>query len=102
MPKWVNNCTNAMFFPFIKALEEAKDISLYLKTLERPIDDLENADFSEVKPRLASLMHTVCLVWTNSKYYNTPDRVIVLLQEICNLLIQQVDTYSLQSVKWTI
>lgn len=73
-----------------KALEEARDINIFLKPLERHIEDLENTDFSEVKVRFAPLMHTVCLVWANSKYYNTPVRVIVLLQEVCNLLIQQV------------
>ncbi|XP_060795606.1 dynein axonemal heavy chain 9-like [Neoarius graeffei] len=75
------------------ALEEARDITVFLKPLEQCIDDLENTDFSEVKVQLAPLMHMVCLVWANSKYYNTPARVIVLLQEICNLLIQQARSH---------
>lgn len=72
------------------ALEEARDIKMFLKPLERLIEDLENTDFNEVKGRLAPLLHTVYLVWVNSKHYNTPTRVIVFLQEVCNLLIQQV------------
>ncbi|MCJ8738378.1 hypothetical protein PDJAM_G00035190 [Pangasius djambal] len=75
------------------ALEEARDINIFLKPLERLTEDLENTDFSEVIGRLAPLMHTVCLVWANSKYYNTPARVIVLLQEVCNLLIQQARSH---------
>ncbi|XP_041830036.1 dynein heavy chain 9, axonemal-like isoform X1 [Melanotaenia boesemani] len=38
-------------------------------------------------------MHTVCLVWTSSRHYNTPARLVVLLQETCNLLIQQARAY---------
>ncbi|XP_051731342.1 dynein axonemal heavy chain 9-like isoform X1 [Ctenopharyngodon idella] len=72
-----------------EALNEAKDINVYLKPMERRLEDLENADFSEVKGKILALMHTVCLIWANSKYYNKPARVIVLLQTICNLLIQQ-------------
>ncbi|KAF5902959.1 dynein heavy chain 9, axonemal, partial [Clarias magur] len=75
------------------ALEEARDINIFLKPLERLTEDIENTDFSEVKGRLAPFMHTVCLVWANSKYYNTPTRLIVLLQEVCNLLIQQARSH---------
>ncbi|KAL6475225.1 hypothetical protein MHYP_G00162650 [Metynnis hypsauchen] len=77
----------------MRALEEAKDINSFLKPIQRHTEDLENIEFSEVKERIAPLMHTVCLVWANSKHYNTPARVIVLLQEICNLFIQQARSY---------
>ena len=72
------------------ALEEAKDICTYLKPLERLFEDVENAEFPDVRGHIGPLMHTVCLVWANSRYYNTPARLIVLLQETCNLLMQQV------------
>ena len=32
-------------------------------------------------------MHTLCLVYTHSKYYNTTARIIILMQELCNLVI---------------
>ena len=35
-------------------------------------------------------MHCICLTWVNSNFYSTPARIIVLLQELCNLFIQQV------------
>lgn len=79
-----------MLYCVYKALNEAKNINAFLKSMEKRLEDLESADFSEVKGKIAGLMHTVCLIWANSKYYNKPARVIVLLQEICNLLIQQV------------
>jgi dynein heavy chain len=80
------------------ALEEAKDICTYLRPLQRLFEDLENVEFPEVKGQIGPLMHIVCLVWSNSRYYNTPARLIVLLQETCNLLIQQVHKYTVNHV----
>jgi len=71
-------------------LTEAQDIHLHLMPLKRHLDDIERVDFSEVKPLLVLLLHVVCLIWVTSKHYNVPVRIVVLLQEICNLLIQQV------------
>lgn len=39
---------------------------------------------------IESVMHTVCLIWTHSEYYCRPARIIVILQEICNLFIDMV------------
>ncbi|KAM7371234.1 hypothetical protein PAMP_010722 [Pampus punctatissimus] len=77
----------------LAALEEAKDICTYLKPLQRLFEDMESAEFSDVRGQIGPLMHIVCLVWANSRYYNTPARLIVLLQETCNLLIQQARVY---------
>ncbi|KAM6951485.1 dynein beta chain, ciliary-like [Aplochiton taeniatus] len=77
----------------LAALEEAEDICTYLKPLQRLFEDMESVEFHEVKGQIGPLMHTVCLVWANSGYYNTPARLIVLLQETCNLLIQQARVY---------
>ena len=38
-------------------------------------------------------MHCVCLVYSHSTFYNTPARVIVLMQETCNLLIDSGRKY---------
>ena len=68
------------------------------------LQGIEGVDFPELRPLLAPLMHTVCLVYANSSYYNTTARIIVLMQvrlagwlslsslkhptqETCNLLI---------------
>ena len=48
------------------------------------------AEFDEAIPMIAPMMHCICLAWVNSQYYSTPARIIVLLQELCNLFIQQV------------
>ena len=38
-------------------------------------------------------MHCICIVYANSKYYNSPARIIVLMQEQCNLLIDIARKY---------
>ncbi|NWI85455.1 DYH9 protein, partial [Pitta sordida] len=75
------------------ALTEAQDIHLHLTPLQQPLQDIEAVEFWQVKPLLLPLLHVVCLVWVTSRYYNIPVRIIVLLQEICNLLIQQAVVY---------
>jgi len=40
-------------------------------------------------------MHTILLIWKNSKFYNTPARLVVLMREICNDLIRQVFFFTL-------
>jgi dynein heavy chain len=64
---------------------------------------LEAVEFPDIEPQLRPLMHCVCLVYANSTYYNSPARIIVLLQETCNLLIdaarKYIDPTSLFQVK---
>ncbi|XP_032430935.1 dynein axonemal heavy chain 9 [Xiphophorus hellerii] len=77
----------------LAALEEAQDICIYLMPLRRLFEELENLELPGVKGQIKAFMHTVCLVWANSRHFNTPGRLIVLLQETCNLLIQQARVY---------
>lgn len=39
---------------------------------------------------IAKVLYTICLIWANSKHYNTPSRVIVILQEFCNQVMDMV------------
>uniref|UniRef100_A0A8C5TMB1 Dynein axonemal heavy chain 17 n=1 Tax=Malurus cyaneus samueli TaxID=2593467 RepID=A0A8C5TMB1_9PASS len=75
------------------ALSEAQDIDLHLAPLQQPLERIEAVEFSKVEPLLAPLLHMVCLIWVTSKHYSVPVRMVVLLQEICNLLIQQAVVY---------
>ncbi|XP_054702769.1 dynein axonemal heavy chain 9 isoform X1 [Grus americana] len=83
----------AMLMDVEAALTEAQDIHLHLTPLKRHLEDIETVEFSKVKPFLVPLLHVVCLIWVTSKHYNVPVRIVVLLQEICNLLIQQALVY---------
>nr|XP_060500991.1 dynein axonemal heavy chain 9-like [Panthera onca] len=75
------------------ALTEAQDIRTHLMPLSRHLEILESLEFPEVKPRLRPLLHVVCLIWATCGSYRSPGRLTVLLQEICNLLIQQASNY---------
>ena len=63
---------------------------MYLKPLVKHFDVLENMDFKDVQSLLQPLVHCVALVWANSRYYCTSDKIITLIREIANLLIQEV------------
>nr|XP_021499024.1 dynein heavy chain 9, axonemal [Meriones unguiculatus] len=83
----------AMFRDVEAALTEAQDIHVHLLPLQRHLDILESTEFPEVKGRLRPLLHVVCLIWATCEWYCSPGRLTVLLQEICNLLIQQASNY---------
>ena len=82
------------YFNLFVALDEARDINMYLKPLRRHLDDIEQADVPELEVLLAPMMHAIGLLWGNSKYYCKPARIIVLLQEIGNLLVEIVSLLS--------
>ncbi|XP_006154552.1 dynein heavy chain 11, axonemal [Tupaia chinensis] len=89
------------YFPTLKgilmtvenALLEAQDVELYLRPLRKHIQSLQETEFPQMRILIAPLFHTICLIWSHSKFYNTPARVIVLLQEFCNLFIDQAIAY---------
>ena len=68
---------------------------MYLKPLKSAIESVEEAEFDQLQPRLAPVLHVLCLVWANSTHYRMPSRIIVVLQEICNLLIRLVRAQTL-------
>lgn len=80
------------------ALAEAKDIILYMNPLQKHFTQLEEIDFAECKPLLVPLMHTICLFWSNSRYYCHSSKITILLKQICNLLIQQVSIFFFFSI----
>ncbi|XP_066093696.1 dynein axonemal heavy chain 17 isoform X2 [Saccopteryx bilineata] len=76
-----------------EGLKEANDIVLYLLPLHILLEEMEQADFPVLPTFIAKVLHTICFIWANSKYYNTPSRVIVVLQEFCNQLIEMTRMY---------
>ena len=74
----------------ITALAEAREIDLYLRTLEKHFQGLEEIDFMECQPLFRPLFHVICMIWRDSKYYCNSSKLIVLLKQISNLLIYQV------------
>ena len=93
--------TKSTYFPAFNRLckevaqarMEANDNKVYLGSVEALITKLGNDSFTEIEELFKPLMHTILLVWKNSKFYNTPARLVVLMREICNDLIRQAATF---------
>ncbi|XP_045691837.1 dynein axonemal heavy chain 17 [Phyllostomus hastatus] len=76
-----------------EGLKEAEDIVLYLTPLRVLLEEMEQADFTALPTFIAKALYTICYIWATSKHYNTPSRVIVILQEFCNMIIELTRTY---------
>ncbi|KAM3866414.1 LOW QUALITY PROTEIN: dynein axonemal heavy chain 11 [Diretmus argenteus] len=76
-----------------QAVLEAEDIDLYLRPLRKLISSFEERSFPQIETLLPPLFHTLCLIWSHSQYYCSPERMVVLLQEFCNLLIEKAFAY---------
>lgn len=75
---------------YISAIEEAADINMFLSPLRPHFEELEECEYTELDKRLPAIYHVICLVWANSKHYQQPARLVVLLQEFANLMIDIV------------
>jgi dynein heavy chain len=71
-----------------EARHEANDDVKFLRTLDPWFRTLnEDSDFEKLPETFRPIMHILLLVWKNSKYYNTPARLVVLIRQICNAII---------------
>ncbi|XP_009879601.1 PREDICTED: dynein heavy chain 17, axonemal [Charadrius vociferus] len=94
----------SMFKDVSTGLQEAKDISLHLQPLRILLEEMEQADYSQVshmwqnnqaQPGFLVRVElcTVCLLQAHCQHYSSPARAIVVLQEICNLLIEMTRNF---------
>ncbi|XP_018058898.1 PREDICTED: dynein heavy chain 9, axonemal [Atta colombica] len=91
----------ALLKDVIGAVIEARDVCAYLKALEPHFEDIQNTEFKDVQQKLKPLLHCICLIWSHSKYYCIPTRIVTLLSEISNLLITEATKYLDQSTLFT-
>ncbi|XP_008847899.1 dynein heavy chain 17, axonemal [Nannospalax galili] len=76
-----------------QGLKEANDIVLHLKPLRILMEEMEQADFTVLPTFITKVLSTICFIWATSEHYNTPSRVIVILQEFCNQIIEMTRTF---------
>jgi dynein heavy chain len=69
------------------ARAEANDNLRYLRPLETWYEQLEGAGLEELPALFRPVLHMLLLVWKNSRFYNSPNRLVVMVREICNTLI---------------
>ncbi|XP_067212065.1 dynein beta chain, ciliary [Linepithema humile] len=82
-------CFRTLFDNVVSSLDEAKDIALYLTPLTKCFKSVEEIDFSEAKPLMATLIHSLGLAWAKCTSYQSSGKLIIILRQICNLLIQE-------------
>lgn len=75
---------------YVLAVVEAEDIDLHLKPLRKLIVAFEERSFTNLEPLFPALFHTLALIWTHSHFYCSPPRMVTLLTEFCNLLVDKV------------
>ena len=74
----------------VLARAEANHILRYLKPMEKGFEKLSMSDdFPQLANMFRPLLHQVLLVWKHSKHYNSPQRMVILMREVCNDLIGQ-------------
>jgi len=78
------------------ARTKASDTSKYLRTLRVWFTKLVETDVSEfhtLTGLFQPILHIVLLIWKNSRYYNELPRLVTLLRQVCNAVIQQVSQF---------
>jgi len=75
------------------ALDEAQDIDTHLRPLASHFESLETTDFIEAKHLFKPMFHIIGLVYDHCQHYATASRIVVLLQEICNLVMKQASEH---------
>lgn len=74
-----------------KYLAESKDNSRFLSTVERHMKNITyGSTFSLVTETLPNLMVALRMVWIISRYYNTDDRMVPLMERIAWQLCERV------------
>ncbi|KAM4675882.1 dynein axonemal heavy chain 2 [Discoglossus pictus] len=81
--------------PFLKLSKQIQDGSLqaqsnlsFLSILKLPFEELISLKSKDIPEKLPHLLSLVRIIWTNSPYYNTRERLTSLLRKISNELIR--------------
>eukprot|EP00741_Cyanophora_paradoxa_P005992 tig00000955_g5810.t1 len=94
--------TKSTYFPafgrLIKEVAQAKveanDNAKFLRALEKTFGKLTAiGQLNEMTDVFKPMMHQIMLVWKHSQYYNTSGRLVVLMREICNDIIEQARSF---------
>ncbi|NXH39972.1 DYH17 protein, partial [Dicaeum eximium] len=76
-----------MFSVVTGGLEEANDVSLHLQPLQGLLEDMEQADYPQLRPFVPKVLCTVCLLRAHCVHYHSPAHIARLLQETGNFFI---------------
>ncbi|KAI5643132.1 dynein beta chain, ciliary [Phthorimaea operculella] len=82
-------CFRTMLTNVVAGVIEARDIYVYQRPLIGHFENFEATDFADAKPLIRPMLHCIGMLWGQSRYYCNVDKLIPLLREVCNLVIQQ-------------
>ncbi|KAK6632535.1 hypothetical protein RUM43_013303 [Polyplax serrata] len=77
----------------VAAVTEARDICLYLNPLLKMFDLYESTDFNVSTFHMEPILHCICILWANSRYYCLSQRIITLLKMFGNTIVEQCIKY---------
>uniref|UniRef100_A0A4W6ECP9 Dynein axonemal heavy chain 2 n=1 Tax=Lates calcarifer TaxID=8187 RepID=A0A4W6ECP9_LATCA len=76
---------------FCKLATEIQDYSLqaqsnlsFLSILKEPCEEFAQLKPSQVAPKLRHIVSLIRIIWVNSKYYNTSERITGLFRKVCD------------------
>lgn len=73
---------------------ESNENHMHLKTMSNYFQAFRaNLDFASIDGQFIPMIHTMVLIWKNSKSYSTKPRLSCLVQEICNGLITNAQSF---------
>lgn len=79
------------------AKDESRDNYRFLMPLRPIVETIRGAsgpeEFEVLGNTFRKLFHAIYLIWTRSKYYNTTGRLVVLIREACNDLVEVCRNY---------
>lgn len=81
-------CLKTLFRNLVVAVTEARDICLYLKPLEKYFAVYDEENFTNTKANVVPMLHALALTWVNSRYYCNSTKIIFLLQQMSNMMIE--------------
>ncbi|XP_068427810.1 dynein axonemal heavy chain 17-like isoform X2 [Clinocottus analis] len=76
-----------------EGLEEAEDVTLNLIPVQEKLEGLKQMEYQQLGDNMVFVMEEMRLLWIRSEVYCKPSRIVILLQEICNLFIQMSRTF---------
>ncbi|XP_022817840.1 dynein beta chain, ciliary-like [Spodoptera litura] len=83
------SCFKTMLTNVVAAIVECRDIFVYQRPLQSHFETFEATEFVEGKHLIRPMLHCIGLLWGNSRYFCSVEKLIPLLREVCNLVIQQ-------------
>jgi dynein heavy chain len=72
-----------------EGMAEAQSNVKFLSTLRDPCVALSKSEISKIVDHLPQILDLVRLIWTHSPFYNTRERITLLLQKVCVLCVKK-------------